>query len=141
MFEQRIYDSFAKQSFMKTLGAVLDKVEAGAVTISVPVTQSVSQQHGFAHAGVAFAIGDSAAGYSALSLFEPTVEVVTAEMKINLLSPAKGDALVAEGRVIKSGKRLCVVAADVYAIDTGTRKLIAVLQGTMVPVDYDAAGS
>lgn len=141
MSEQRIYDSFAKQSFMKTLDAVLDKVEEGRVTISVPVTQSVSQQHGFAHAGVAFAIGDSAAGYSALTLFDPSVEVVTAEMKINLLSPAQGDTLVAEGRVIKPGKRLCVVAADVYAIDNGARKLIAVLQGTMVPVDYGASGT
>ena len=61
-------------------------------------------------------------------------EVVTAEIKINLLAPAQGDHLLAKGRIIKPGRRLIVVASDVFAISTGKERLIAVLQGTMVPV-------
>ena len=131
----RIYKSFAKQDFLTTLGAKMTAVEDGSVEISAPITQSVSQQHGYAHAGLAFSLGDSAAGYAAMTLFDPSCDVVTAEMKINLLSPALGDSLIAIGRVIKLGRRLTVVAADVFAVRGDTRKLIAVLQGTMVPVD------
>ena len=61
-------------------------------------------------------------------------EVVTAEIKINLLAPAKGDYLLAKGRVIKPGRRLVVVASDVFAVTGDQETLIAVLQGTMVPV-------
>ena len=87
-----------------------------------------------AHAAVTFALGDSAAGYAALSTMAPEDEVMTAEMKINLLAPAAGQRLKARGHVIKAGRRLVVVGATVEAIDGDRRRDVAVLQGTMVPV-------
>jgi acyl-coenzyme A thioesterase PaaI-like protein len=65
----------------------------------------------------------------------PDQDVLTAEIKINLLAPAKGDRLVATGRVIKSGRRLVVVSAEVMAWSGDKSTLIAILQGTMVPVE------
>lgn len=130
----KISASFARQSMMATLGASLDIVEAGHVTISAPILAGAQQQHGFAHAGLTFALGDSAAGYTALSVLPNDAEVLTAEMKINLLAPGKGDRLVAIGRVIKPGRRLIVAASDVYAEEAGERTLIATLMGTLVPV-------
>ena len=84
---------------------------------------------------LAFAIGDSAAGYAALSVLPDGAEVVTVEMKINLLSPAVGDRLVAEGRVIRPGRRIVAVASDVFAEGDKGRKHVATLLGTMVPVE------
>ena len=60
---------------------------------------------------------------------------MTVEMKINLLSPALGDRLVAEGRVLRAGRRIVVVAAEVWAETGGTRKHAATLLGTMLPVE------
>lgn len=132
--ETKIRDSFAQQGMMASLGAEIRSIDHGKVVISAPITPAFSQQQGFAHAGVAFAIGDSAAGYSALSVMPFGSEVLTAEIKINLLAPAAGDRLEATGHVIRAGKRLVVVGATVLAIDGKTRRDIAVLQGTMVPV-------
>jgi uncharacterized protein (TIGR00369 family) len=87
-----------------------------------------------AHAGLTFALGDSASGYAALSMMDAGHEVMTAEMKINMLAPGKGDFLRATGKVIKLGRRLIVVTAEVHAIDGDTETLVALLQGTMVPV-------
>ena len=67
-------------------------------------------------------------------MLEPDLEVMTAEIKMNLLSPADGDFLRAEGRVVKSGKRLIVVTSEVHAHKGRNSKLIALMQGTMVPV-------
>lgn len=131
---RRVADSFARQRMMQTLGAELVEVAPGKVVIRAPVLAQATQQHGFAHAGLTFAIADSAAGYAALTLMPETAEVVTAEMKINLLAPGTGAAIIATGRVVKPGKRLSVVTAEV-ARDDGT--LIAVLQGTMAPVAPD----
>lgn len=132
--EQRIRDSFAKQSMMGTLGASLTRVSPGEVIIEAPILPGSRQQQGFAHAALTFAIGDSAAGYSALTLLPEDQEVMTAEIKVNLLAPGAGDKLRATGKVIKPGRRLVVVSAEVHAINGEEEKLIAVLQGTMVPV-------
>lgn len=130
----KVRASFARQTMMETLGAELTALEAGKVEITAPILPGSRQQQGAAHAALTFAIGDSAAGYSALTLFDIDAEVLTAEMKINLLRPAVGDRLVAEGSVVKAGRRLCVVQARVFA-ETGTeRKEVALLQGTMIPV-------
>ena len=130
----RIYESFAAQSMMQTLGATLNMVEFGRAEIHAPILPGSLQQHGFAHAGLTFSIGDSAAGYAALTVLPEGNEVLTAEMKINLLAPAKGEYLIARGRVIKPGRRLVVVQADVFAVENHTEIQVALLTGTMVPI-------
>ena len=130
----RVEASFAAQGMMRTLGAELVALAPGTAEIAAPIRPETAQQQGFAHAALTFAIGDSAAGYAALTLMDEGSEVVTAEMKIHLLAPATGDRLVAEGRVVRPGRRLMVVQADVYAEGGGARRHVALLTGTMVPV-------
>ncbi|WP_372839836.1 PaaI family thioesterase [Phaeovulum sp.] len=121
---------------MRTIGAEVMSVGDGVCELAAPLLPTMGQQHGAGHAGVTFALGDTAAGYAALTLIEPGREVMTAEMKINLLAPALGVRLIARGRVVRPGRRLVVVTAEVEAeAADGARKLIAILQGTMVPVD------
>jgi len=131
---ERITRSFESQSMMKTLGASIHEVEKGKVIIEAPLLPSALQQQGYGHSGLTFSIGDSAAGYSALTLLPEDQEVMTAEIKINLLAPADGELLRAEGRVVKPGKRLVVVTSEIHAWKKGQTKLIAIMQGTMVPV-------
>lgn len=131
----RIKQSFASQTMMQTIGARLAAVSPGEVRIEAPILPGLRQQQGFGHAGLTFSLGDSAAGYAALSLMPPDRDVLTAEIKINLLAPAMGDLLIATGRVIKPGRRLMVVSAEVHAKQGDTLTLIAILQGTMVPVE------
>ncbi len=132
--DAKVRASFARQTMMETLGAELTLLDEGRTEITAPILPGSLQQHGAAHAALTFAIGDSAAGYSALTLMGGDTEVMTAEMKINLLRPAVGDRLIAEGSVIKPGRRLTVVQARVFAETGEMRKEIAILQGTMVPV-------
>ncbi|MCR9114415.1 MAG: PaaI family thioesterase [Rhodobacteraceae bacterium] len=134
LIEQKIRASFAAQTMMQTLGATLDHLEQGIAEISAPILPGSLQQQGFAHAALTFAIGDSAAGYASLSLMPEDHEVLTTEMKINLLAPGKGDRLVARGRVIKPGRRLVIVQSDVFAVAEGQERHIALLTGTMMPV-------
>ena len=131
---ERITRSFESQSMMKTLGARIHKVEKGKVIIDAPLLPSTLQQQGYVHAGLTFSIGDSAAGYSALTLLPEDQEVMTAEIKINLLAPADGELLRAEGKVVKNGKRLVIVTSEIYAFKNRKKELIAIMQGTMIPV-------
>ena len=130
----RVQASFDASTMMATLGARLSRVEGGLVEIRAPILPGSRQQQGFGHAGLAFTIGDTAAGYSALTLAPPGHEIMTVEIKINLLAPADGDELIAIGRTLRAGRRLSVVTAEITAIKDGREKQIALMQGTMIPV-------
>ena len=134
-WDQRIRASFAKQGLMSTLGATIESVSVGAVQIALRPQAENSQQHGFVHAGAVSAIADSAAGYAALTLMPTSAGVLTVEFKINLLAPAKGDRILAIGKVIKSGRTLTLAQAEVFAESAGHSKLIALLTSTLMTVE------
>lgn len=102
------------------------------VEISLPYRVDLAQQHGYLHAGIVAAIADSACGYAAYSLMPANSEVLSVEFKVNLLRPAKGETFVATAQVIKSGKTLTVVRADVVGITGEHRELVATMLGTMM---------
>ena len=133
-YAARVARSFAKQGIMETIGATLLRVAPGEVDIVLPIGAKVSQQHGFAHAGAISTIADSAAGFAALTLMPPSGGVLTAEFKINLMSPGAGERLIACGRVIKPGRLLTIAQAEVHAEANGSRKLVALLTATLVAV-------
>lgn len=132
---QRVLASFSKQGLMRTLGARLERAEAGRVLISMPLADSISQQHGFAHAGAIAAIVDSACGYAALTQMPADAAVLTSEFKINLLAPAAGERFEAEARVIRAGKRVHVALGEAFAIQAGQRKPIAIMLATLMVID------
>ena len=132
-FAEEIKQSFAKQTIMSLIGAELSRVEPGIVEIRLPYRADLAQQHGYLHAGIVTTIADSACGYAAYSLMPPKSEILSVEFKVNLLRPAKGEVFLAAAEVVKSGKTLTVVRADVFGLDqSGRRELVATMLGTMM---------
>jgi uncharacterized protein (TIGR00369 family) len=134
-YATRVRASFDKQALMSTIGARLTDVQPGAVTIRLPFRDDLTQQHGFLHAGTIASVADSACGYAALSLMPADAGVLSIEFKVNMLAPAKGDAIVARGTVIRAGRSIMVCRADVHAVSGTEEKLIAAMQGTMMVVE------
>ncbi len=133
--EVRVRASFNRQAFMSTLGARLATVGRGQAVIELPVRPALTQQHGFVHAAVVAAIGDSACGYAAFSLMQQDTAVLTIEYKINLMAPARGDLLVARGRVVRAGRTVTVCTAMVSAISAdGDTIDVALLTATVMTV-------
>ena len=133
-FEHAVRDSFAAQQFMGTIGARLARVVAGEVEIRVPFRPDLTQQHGFLHAGVVTSALDSACGYAAFSLMPPGAGVLSVEFKTNLLAPARGDELIARGRVVRAGRTVTVCQADAFMRIGTDETLIATMLATMMTV-------
>jgi uncharacterized protein (TIGR00369 family) len=131
-FELRVRDSFARQAAMGLIGAQMATVEPGRCTIELPVRDDLTQQHRFVHGGIVGMIADSAGGYSAFTLMPADASVLTVEYKINMLAPAQGERLIARGQVIKPGRTLSIVRADVVAVAEGAETLIATMQQTLM---------
>jgi uncharacterized protein (TIGR00369 family) len=119
---------------MGTLGARLLRVAPGEVDLELPYREDLTQQHGFLHAGVVTALMDSACGYAAFSLMPAGAGVLSVEFKVNLLAPAKGDALLARGRVLKAGRTISVCQAEGLMRSGEGETSVATMLATMMTV-------
>lgn len=144
-FEQRVRASFERQAVMATLGATIERVAPGEVVVGLPFRPDLTQQHGFLHAGIVTTVVDSACGYAALTLMDPGAAVLSVELKVNLLAPARGIRFRAIGRVVRSGRTLTVVSGELRAFEGSgdvepvgataqSGVLVAIMTGTMMAV-------
>jgi len=134
-FVAAVRESFDSLTLMRTVGARLLTVVPGEVEVDMPFRDDLTQHHGFLAAGVLTAIADVACGYAAMSLMPPGASVLTIEYKVNFLSPAEGERMLARGRVIRPGRTVTVCAGDVLAIVARTEKLVATMLATMATVN------
>lgn len=130
-YAARVRASFAAQGAMTHLGAELAEVGPGRCVIALPFRPELTQQDGFFHGGVVTTIADTAAGFAALTLMPPGARVLSVELKVNFLAPARGERLLAVGRVERAGRTISVVQARVEALKAGTATEVAILLATM----------
>ena len=131
-YAQRVRESFARQGAMALIGAEMTDLAPGYCAISVRPRPEILQQHGYVHAGIVATLVDSAGGYAGFTLFPADSSVLTVEFKLNLLAPATGDRLVAEGFVVKPGRTLAITRGEVFAEKAGQRTLVALMQQTLI---------
>ena len=122
---------------MRTLGATLESVESGSVTIACGFDERLTQQHGLLHGGLVASLVDVACGYAALSVIPAGREVLTVEFKINFLKPAKTDRVIAVGHVVQAGRTLTVCEGSVF--DATRTRVLARMTATMMAVDATAS--
>jgi uncharacterized protein (TIGR00369 family) len=100
---KRIRESLSQQGFMVLVGAEIAELSRGTCTIAVNRRRELLQQHGFFHGGVtAFLVDNATTIAAATSRGQPAL---TAEYKLNLLSPATGERLICRARVSSRGDR------------------------------------
>jgi uncharacterized protein (TIGR00369 family) len=131
-WEDKVRDSFARQTLMHTIGARIAALSPGRCEIELPYRRDLCQQHGYLHAGISTTIADSAAGYAAFSLMPPGASVLTVEFKVNFMAPAAGERFLARGSVVRPGRTLMVVETEVAAVENGQEKPIAQMLATMM---------
>ncbi|MEU5884323.1 PaaI family thioesterase [Spirillospora sp. NPDC047279] len=134
-YEQVVRAAFARQSAMALIGATLDLVEPGRVDIGLPCHEQImSHIPPVVHGGTIGMIADSAMGFAALTLSPAERGGVTAEYKINMLSPAIGDKLVARGTVLRAGSKLTIAQAEIFVFGNDGEKRVAMALGTLIPL-------
>jgi uncharacterized protein (TIGR00369 family) len=131
-YAQRVRGSFARQGAMKLIGAEMTGLAPGYCAIAIQPHPEILQQHGYVHAGIVSTLVDSAGGFAGFTLFPADSSVLTVEFKINLLAPATGDRLVAEGFVVRPGRTLVITRGEVHAEKGGQRTLVALMQQTLI---------
>ena len=132
-------EAFLDVPLHKLLGLdVVEVGEPGTATMAIPLTGNALGRTGNLHGGAISLLCDlaCAAAASTASTYDPTTTaLVTADLHVRYLGPAKGDSVRAEATVVKAGRTLVVVQAEVK---DSTDRLIAVADFSAMLVPYRA---
>jgi len=131
-WESKVRASFARQTFMRFIGARIAALTPGHCAVEVPFRADLCQESGLIHGGIVTAIAANAAGYAAFSLMPANSSVLGIEYKVNLDEPTPGERFVATGTVLKAGPTLSVVESEVSAEAHGKSSAVARMLATMM---------
>ena len=137
-YKEKVQAGFAQQAFMPFIGAEVAEVQPGYCEIRLPYKPELMQQHGLFHGGVVGTLADNAGAGATGTLVAEGNTLLTVEYKLNFLSPAQGEMLIARGQVLKAGRTLTVARSDVYAVNDGVEKLCATALTTVMTIPATA---
>ena len=120
----------ATSPYYQAMGMSLDEIEEGRTRLRVAIQPSHLNADGNVHGGVLPAIADGAMGNALRTLHGADARVITAEIHLHYLRPMAGGTLLAEGRVVQSGRRLSF--AEVEMRDEASGKAVARGSGVFV---------
>lgn len=114
---KRIQKALGSVPFAKLLELELESVESGTATLAVNVRKDLTQNQGIVHGGAIASLIDTATAFAILSLLEPGERVTTVDLSISYLRPVSRGRLRAVAKVVRGGRRLFVVSAEVFDDD------------------------
>lgn len=125
---RRLFDA---APFITGLGVVPVTVDRARCETALDIRESLTQQDGLVHAGVIATMADHTAGAAAATLLADGQYLLTVEFNLSLLRAATGDRLRCVATVLKPGRQLAVVEAEVFAGNARAERLVAKARVTL----------
>ncbi|AHH17986.1 thioesterase superfamily protein [Nocardia nova SH22a] len=117
------------------LGFAFGALTPGTAEIVQPYRPELTEHNGFFQGGVLGMLADFAGGSAAGTLLPPGWVNMTIDYTVKIVAPAKGERVIARGRVVKASTTITVAAADVYAATGDSERLCATALVTMRNID------
>jgi uncharacterized protein (TIGR00369 family) len=108
--------------FAKLIGMRLEALRMDEAVISIEMRDDLRQPSGVLHGGVTATLIDTAMAFAVRTRLEPQAATATIDLTVHYLRPLVQGRAICTGRVVRAGKRVFTVSADVHN-DEG--KLIA----------------
>src|SRR5262249_44692306 len=105
---------------LKLLGVAFVAAAPGTCELRLPQRADLAQANGTFHEGAVGTLASAAGVATAQTLLPAGTVALTVEYKVNIMAPARGEALRARGQIVRAGKSLTVARVDVVAV-TGDR--------------------
>jgi uncharacterized protein (TIGR00369 family) len=128
---ERIQKALETVPFAKLLGIEVEDVSPGIATLGFAIRDNLKQNNGVVHGGAIASLVDTATALAIISLLPPDEKATTADLTISYLRPLRNGRAHAIARVIRAGRRLIVVSAELVD-DEG--KIIATALTTYIKI-------
>jgi uncharacterized protein (TIGR00369 family) len=123
------------QGFTGAAGVRIVAVEPGKAVLALPRRNDLLQFFGHFHGGIIAALADQAAGVAVTSGLPKGRIGVTVELKVNFLSPADGQELIARAKTLQMSGSLGVATVEVFNKTDTSERLCAFCTATMRAMD------
>jgi acyl-CoA thioesterase len=114
---QRVNEAIEKVPYAQLLGIELEEFGSGTATLGLNVSRELTQNHGVVHGGALASLIDTATAFAIISLLDPAEKVTTVDLTLSFLRPVTKGRLKATAKVVRAGRRLFSVSADVFDED------------------------
>lgn len=111
---KRVHKAMTTVPFARLLGIELEEISSGTATLGIDVRRELTQNHGVVHGGAIASLIDTATAFAIISLLAPRERVTTVDLTISYLRPVIEGRIRATAKVLRAGRRLFVVSADVF---------------------------
>lgn len=111
---ERLSSALESVPFARLLGIELEEIDSGVATLGFDIKPELKQNHGVVHGGAIASLIDSATAFAIISLLPTNEHATTVDLTISYLRPLTEGRARAVARVVRSGKRLIVVSADLF---------------------------
>jgi uncharacterized protein (TIGR00369 family) len=128
---QRIFEN---AEFIRSMGIQLTSYGKGWCETRVNGSPLHRQQHGFIHGGVLMTLADHTCGGAAASTVGENLDVITVDNKISFLRPASGPNLFCRAEVLRAGRSLVFVEAEVLDERAEGRVMVAKASSTLAVI-------
>jgi acyl-coenzyme A thioesterase PaaI-like protein len=128
--ESEIRSFLSSLAFVREFSISVVSIEPGFVTVELPFDERFSGPPSLFPASMVGTAGDVAAVASCLTLMPKGWGLATLDFTIKMTGVAKGEALLAKGRVLHDGRTNSIGAADVYIVSNGTEGLCGTVLAT-----------
>ena len=125
-YQAEINRVFKQAPFIEDIGMELVEVSPGRCSTVLMLEKRHQQQDGFVHAGVLTTVADHTAGTAGAALIAAGQYVLSTDIKVCLMRPARGDRLHCRARVLKAGRRLIFTESDVFCQDAHQEQVLVV---------------
>lgn len=117
--------------FAKMIGMRLVDMRPMEATLEIEMRDELRQPHGLLHGGVTATLVDTAMAFAVITILKREEKASTVDLSVHYLRPHLEGRISCTARVIKAGKRLLTVSAEVI---NEQGKLIATALSTYTKV-------
>jgi uncharacterized protein (TIGR00369 family) len=104
-------------NFLEFIGTKVEYFNKDEAVLSLELQKHHQQHLGYVHGGVISTMADNTGWFVVKPYLDEDQTVVTQELSINYLRPARGSFLRCVGQMIKKGQKSVFVSAEVFCDD------------------------
>lgn len=112
--KQLAREIMSQNPFVEMLGIELVELEYGAAVCQIRLEEKHERRGGFTHGGVTASLVDTVTALAVATHLQAGENSVTVDLTVHFLRPVFRGAMTARAKVLRAGKRLVTVSAEVF---------------------------
>lgn len=129
--KQLARDVFAKVPYLKLIGMELVDLRMDEAVVKLQMRDELRQPHGLLHGGATASVIDTTMAFAVVTRLAEDETASTVDLNVYYLRPVTEGSIVCTAKIVKAGKRLLTVSAEIFNDD---EKLVATALSTYTKV-------